>query len=49
MNTRHLLAAVLLGVLPGTIRVEAQGLPPKFMDPTEELEGNAPRKNTDIP
>ncbi len=44
MNTRHLLAAVLLGVLPGSIRVEAQGLPPKFMDPTEELEGNAPRK-----
>lgn len=44
MNTRHLLAAVLLGVLPGSIRVEAQGLTPKFMDPTEELEGNAPRK-----
>ena len=44
MNTRHLLAAVLLGVLPGSIRVEAQGLPPKFMDPTEELEGNAPTK-----
>jgi hypothetical protein len=44
MNTRLLLAAVLLGVLPGSIRVEAQGLPPKFMDPTEELEGNAPTK-----
>lgn len=44
MKSRHLLAAVLLGVLPGSIRVEAQGLTPKFMDPTEELEGNAPRK-----
>jgi carbohydrate-selective porin OprB len=44
MNTRHLLAVVMVGVLPVSIRVEAQGLTPKFMDPTEELEGNAPRK-----
>ena len=44
MNPRYLLAAVLMGVLPGSIRVEAQVVPPKFMDPTEELEGNAPRK-----
>lgn len=44
MKTRHLLAVVLMGVLTGSIRVEAHGTPPKFMDPTEELEGNAPRK-----
>jgi carbohydrate-selective porin OprB len=44
MNPRHLLAVVLMGVLLGSIRVEAQGLTPKFMDPTEELERNAPTK-----
>jgi len=44
MKTRRLLAVVLMGVLTGSFRVEAQGLTPKFMDPTEELDGTAPRK-----
>jgi len=44
MKTRRLLAVVLMGVLIGSFRVEAQVAPPKFMDPTEELDGNAPGK-----
>lgn len=44
MKTRRLLAVVLMGVLSGSIRVKAQVAPPKFMDPTEELEGNATTK-----
>jgi len=44
MNTRYLLAVVLMGILHGSIRLEAQGVTPKFMDPTEELAGDAPRK-----